>query len=202
MFSGIVQEIGTIKTVSGSKLITFEVKFAQANQCNIGDSVAINGVCLTIIQIDSDASIAKFQAVPETLSKTNLNTLTAKDNVNVELSLHYGDPVGGHMVQGHVDGVGEIRFIKQESLSYLVGINANHQLLQYLADQGFIAIDGMSITVVKIFENYFTVTFIPHTIQHTITQHYQPGTKVNLEADPLGKHIHHYMEKKQHVFTN
>lgn len=196
MFSGIVQEIGAIKKISGSELMTLEVKFSQANQCKIGDSVAINGVCLTVIQIDLQALTATFQAIPETLRKTNLQALSVNSKVNIELSLRYGDPVGGHMVQGHVDGVGKIRFIKPESLSWIVGITTHNQILHYLIDKGFISIDGMSITVVKVFKEHFTVALIPETIRCTIARHYQVGTRLNLEADPIGKYIYDYMEKK------
>ncbi|WP_119344702.1 riboflavin synthase [Facilibium subflavum] len=201
MFSGIVQEIGVINRLEKkADLLTLWVKFSQAHQCRIGDSVAINGICLTVVEVDEQQ--ACFEAVAETLQKTNLAYLSDKDYVNIELSLRYGDFIGGHMVQGHVDGVGEIRFIELQGDALLVGINADKNILCYLVNKGFVAIDGMSITVIDVFDQYFTVTFIPHTQKSTIVQHYQVGMKVNLEADPIGKHIHTYMEKYRYVSEN
>ena len=200
MFSGIVQEIGKIKKISGNKTITFEILFSQAYQCKIGDSVSINGVCLTVINNNIKKLIVEFQAIPETLEKTNLKNLLCNNDVNIELSLKYGDSVGGHMVQGHVDSIGKIQFIQLKSLSLIVGISANHQILSCIINKGYITIDGMSITVIKRFKDYFTIALIPETIQRTIAKNYKIGTKVNLEADPINKYIYHYMEQKEDVF--
>ena len=202
MFSGIVQEMAEIISISGKKVISIEVKFKQIKACKIGDSVAINGVCLTVVAIDEIRLIVKFEVVPETLRKTNLGELKSGNLVNLELSLRLNDFIGGHMVQGHVDGLGEIKSIEYEGDAWLVTINTSQEILQYLVNKGFVTIDGMSITVIEVKVDCFTVTFIPHTIQSTVVKSYCVGTTVNLEADPIGKHIHHYMEKINSVSNN
>lgn len=202
MFSGIVQEIATVESISGREVITFVIHSKRLVDCKIGDSIAINGVCLTIVTLDKTKGLVSFEAVPETLRKTTLGQLVAGSKVNLELSLRLNDFIGGHMVQGHVDGVGEIQSITHEAEACLVAILAPVEILRYLVNKGFITIDGMSITVIEVKDDYFTVTFIPHTIDVTIVKNYQVGSKVNLEADPVGKHIHHYMEKIQHVSKN
>ncbi|GGF95954.1 MULTISPECIES: riboflavin synthase [Cysteiniphilum] len=202
MFSGIVQEVATVDSVLGSDLITLVIRSEQLASCKIGDSIAINGVCLTVVTLDKVKGLVSFEAVPETLRKTTLGQLVAGSHVNLELSLRLNDFIGGHMVQGHVDGVGEVKSITHEAEAWLVAISAPLEILRYLVNKGFITIDGMSITVIEVKGDYFTVTFIPHTIDATIVKNYQVGTKVNLEADPIGKHIHHYMEKIQYVSKN
>ncbi|WP_440682677.1 riboflavin synthase [Cysteiniphilum halobium] len=202
MFSGIVQEVAVVDSVLGHELITLIIRSAQLSSCKIGDSIAINGVCLTIVDLDKVNGLVSFEVVPETLRKTTLGQLVVGSQVNFELSLRLNDFIGGHMVQGHVDGIGEIKFIKPEDRAWLVAISAPVEILRYLVNKGFITIDGMSITVIEVNDDCFTVTFIPHTIDATIVKNYQVGTKVNLEADPIGKHIHHYMEKIQHVSKN
>ncbi|WP_440615756.1 riboflavin synthase [Cysteiniphilum sp. 6C5] len=202
MFSGIVQEIAKVESVTGNEVITLIIRSEQLDNCKIGDSIAINGVCLTVVTLDKVNGLVSFEAVPETLRKTTLGQLIAGSHVNLELSLRLNDFIGGHMVQGHVDGVGEVKSITHEAEAWLVAISAPKEILKYLVNKGFITIDGMSITVIEVNDDCFTVTFIPHTIDATIVKNYQIGTKVNLEADPIGKHIHHYMEKIQHVSKN
>lgn len=193
MFSGIVQELGTVeKIITNNNIKTFEISFENSTQCKIGDSVAINGTCLTVTALNG--STASFDAVPETLQKTNLDSIIAGDKVNTELAMRYGDHVGGHMVQGHVDETGKIKSIQDVGGAWLVEISASQEFLQYLVKKGFVTIDGMSITVVDIFKEYFTVTLIPHTIDVTITQGYAPGSIVNLEADATGKYIYKYIQ--------
>ena len=162
----------------------------------------MNGVCLTVVEINIESMSACFDVVAETINKTNLSYLKIEDEVNVELSLRYGDFVGGHMVQGHVDGIGKVTSIVPEGDALLVAIEANKDILKYLVNKGFVTIDGMSITVIDVYDNHFTVTFIPHTQNSTIVRKYKCGSVVNLEADPIGKQIHSYMEKLQNVWAN
>lgn len=194
MFSGIVQKLSKIRSITGVNVLLLVVDCSNLKDCKIGDSIAINGVCLTIILINMKESTVSFEAVPETLKRTNLKYLSVGSDVNYELSLRYGDFVGGHMVQGHVDCLGTVKFIDNDSGSWNVGISVDINLMRYLVDKGFITIDGMSITIVKVFNDHFTIAFIPHTIQHTLVKNYCVGTKVNIEVDPIGKHIHRYME--------
>ncbi len=204
MFSGIVQEIGKVVAIEGlgqeptdtnMQCIRLKISLKQGHLCQIGDSVSINGVCLTVVEIDQELGVLSFDAVPETLRKTNLSLFKVGDYVNIELSVKLGDYIGGHMVQGHVDGVGQISHIAKEDAALIVRIQVKEAILKYFVNKGFVAIDGMSITVIEVTENDFSVTFIPHTIEATIVQTYKVGQMVNLEADPLGKQIHAYMEK-------
>lgn len=200
MFSGIVQQQGTIKKIQKHKgLKTFFISFDECNKCSIGDSVAINGTCLTVTDFNHEHSIASFDAVPETLSKTNLNNLEKNDMANVELAIRYGDLVGGHMVQGHIDETGIVKVVEDVGGALLVEISASNEFLQYLIPKGFVTIDGMSITVVKIKKDSFTVTLIPHTIDITVAKNYANGSVVNLESDATGKYIYKYVQGLKNV---
>lgn len=202
MFSGIVQEIAIVESISGHEVIVLVIHSKQLASCKTGDSIAINGVCLTVVTLDKENDLVSFEVVPETLRNTTLGQLVVEANVNLELSLLLNDFIGGHMVQGHIDGIGKIKSISYEAEAWLLVISAPEKILRYLVNKGFVTIDGMSITVIKVKDDYFTVTFIPHTIDTTIVKKYKVGTKVNLEADPIGKHVHHYMEKIQNVSKN
>jgi len=193
MFSGIVQELGTVeKIVINNNIKTFQICFDNSAKCKIGDSVAINGTCLTVTELDGN--IANFDAVPETLEKTNLDSIKIGDKVNTELAMKYGDHVGGHMVQGHIDETGQIKSIQDVGGAWLIEIFASKQFLQYLVKKGFVTVDGMSITVVDVFKDSFTITLIPHTIEVTIAQNYSQGSSINLEADATGKYIYKYIQ--------
>ncbi|QIW09238.1 riboflavin synthase [Francisella sp. LA112445] len=195
MFSGIVQQLGEIKKISTQKNVkTFEIAFSNSQKCKIGDSVAVNGVCLTVTQLKNNEDIANFDAVPETLEKTNLDQLKLGDSVNTELALCYGDVVGGHMVQGHVDEKGIIRNITDVGGAWMIEISASTGFIKYLVNKGFVTIDGMSITIVEVLDKSFTVTLIPHTIDATIAKNYTQGSIVNLEADATGKYIYKYIK--------
>ena len=194
MFSGIVQQLGEIKKISTQKNVkTFEIAFSNSQKCKIGDSVAINGVCLTVTQL-KDNDIASFDAVPETLYKTNLDQLKLGSCVNTELALCYGDTVGGHMVQGHVDEKGLIKSISDVGGAWLIEISTSRDFIKYLVNKGFVTIDGMSITIVEVLDKSFTVTLIPHTIDATIAKNYIQGSMINLEADATGKYIYKYIQ--------
>lgn len=200
MFSGIIQSLGIIKTIRGHDVQTFMIEIEGAQHCRIGDSVSVNGVCLTVTEI-FDASVS-FDVVPETLRKTNLAKAKVGDQVNIELALKYGDFVGGHMVQGHVDEVGKICSLEDEGEAWLLEIQASPQFIPYLIPKGFVTLDGMSITVIDVRPSSFTVTLIPHTIAHTRAQYYQVGSEINLEADATGKYIFNYLKGLQNVSTN
>ncbi|ALB02126.1 riboflavin synthase subunit alpha [Francisella persica ATCC VR-331] len=195
MFNGIVQQLGTIKKIiAKDSLKTFCIEFENSLKCNIGDSVAINGTCLTVTALDKQNLTANFNAVLETLKKTNLDNLKEKQLVNTELAMRYGDYVGGHMVQGHVDEPGQIKNINNVGGAWLIEISASKEFLKYLVKKGFVAIDGMSITVIDVLKDSFTVTLIPHTIEVTITKNYTSGSIVNLEADATCKYIYKYIQ--------
>lgn len=194
MFSGIVETIGQVIDVTESDASwTFKIKAPDIlDDCKIGDSIAVNGICLTVIDFTQDTFT--INAVPETLAKTNLGNLALNSTVNLERSLKYNERIGGHLIQGHVDTTCE--FIGFETINN--GIMANFTLPksyeQYLIDKGYIAIDGMSLTIARLTNSYFSIAFIPHTIDATIVKHYQPKQKINIEVDMVGKYLQRFTE--------
>ncbi len=175
MFTGIVREVGRVAAFDGSRLVV-----DAATSAAIGDSVAIDGVCLTVVATPQLA----FDVVPETLSRTTLGTLRAGDAVNVEPALRAGEPLGGHIVQGHVDGVGRVRSVGEP-----VWIDAPADVLRYCVEKGSIAVDGTSLTVAALDDAGFAVALVPHTLAATTLGGLQPGDEVNLEVDVLAKYV-------------
>lgn len=195
MFGGIVEAIGKVQAIEdneGCKHVTIHPR-PSFNELVIGESIAVNGVCLTVTQFDTDSFSVTI--VPETLRCSNFGLLKEGAYVNLERSLTPHTRISGHSVQGHVDTTGEIIAIQPDASSaWLVKIAMPEKLAHYIVRKGYIAIDGMSITVIDTGLNWFTVTFIPHTQAVTITQYYQVGTKVNLEVDVVGKYIEKLVE--------
>lgn len=190
MFGGIVETIGTIQQFHTTQTCRHFTIMPQHvfDDLRIGDSIAVNGVCLTVTQFT--ANTFDVTAVPETLRLTNLGHLTVNSTVNLERSLKLTDRIGGHYVQGHVDGTGEIiKLEKDGDNTLLVTIAISEKLSRYLVKKGYITIDGMSITVIDVAPTWFTVTFIPHTQAVTVVSHYCPGRTVNIEVDILGKYV-------------
>ena len=183
MFTGIVRELGTVEAFDGSRLVVAAPETAAA--ATVGDSVAVAGVCLTVVA-NEDSRLA-FDAVPETLSRTALGSLEPGDAVNVEPSLRVGDPLGGHVVQGHVDAVGRVRSVTSEGDSRRVWVDAPEAVVRYCIEKGSIAVDGVSLTVAAFDDEGFEVALIPHTLAVTTLGRLEPGHEVNLEADVLGK---------------
>jgi riboflavin synthase len=178
MFTGIVRELGHVDAFDGSRLVVD----AEPTTAEIGDSISINGVCLTVVERDTGRF--SFDVVPETLSRTTLGSLSTGDLVNVEPALRAGDPLGGHIVQGHVDGVGAVR-----STGEPVWIDAPPEVLRYCAEKGSIAVDGVSLTIAALDEAGFAVALVPHTLDVTTLGNAAPGTAVNLEVDVLAKYV-------------
>jgi riboflavin synthase len=165
------------------------------NDVALGDSVAINGVCLTVTSI-SGGSLS-FDAVPETLSRSTLGDLKPGDKVNLEASLRAGKMIGGHFVQGHVDGVGTIESITNLAESRVIRVGAPRELLRYVVEKGSIAIDGISLTVASINESSFTIAVIPHTLEMTTLNLKRTGDRVNLETDVIGKYIEKFLNERR-----
>lgn len=189
MFSGIVTEIGSVTDILDSdshRVISIQAP-RTSQKVKLGDSVSLNGCCLTVTQ-KKDFYLT-FDLVYETLEKTNLGFLKKGNLVNLENSLLVGEPIGGHFVQGHVSGTAKIKYIENIGQGKIVYFSYPTLLESYIVDKGYVTIDGMSITVIKSQKDIFSVTFVPHTIQNTITQYYQIGTLVNLEVDILGRYI-------------
>jgi riboflavin synthase len=183
MFTGIVRELGRVEAFDGSRLVVAAPETAAT--VGLGDSVAVAGVCLTVVA-NEDGRLA-FDAVPETLSRTALGSLRPGGAVNVEPSLRVGDPLGGHVVQGHVDSVGRVRSVTPEGDSRRVWVDAPETIVRYCIEKGSIAVDGASLTIAAFDDEGFEVALIPHTLAVTTLGSLEPGDEVNLEADVLGK---------------
>ena len=184
MFTGLVAGKGVVRALSGGRL---EVETALAAELAPGDSIAVNGVCLTAVE-RSNGSFAA-DVMPETLRRTSLAPLGAGDEVNIELPLRAGDRLGGHFMQGHVDGTGTVESVREDGLSRVVRVSAPAELLRYVVDKGSIAVDGVSLTVSKVDDDAFEVSLIPETLERTTLGAATPGRPVNLEVDVLAKYV-------------
>lgn len=190
MFTGIVEEVGRIKRISqkGQAMeLTIEAQLILED-AKLGDSISINGVCLTITEFGSQYFCA--DVMPETFRKTTLHLLGHGSKVNLERAMIANGRFGGHIVQGHVDGVGIVRKRVNEENAVVFTIEPQDDaLFRYMIDQGSITVDGISLTIVKVMEGAFTISIIPHTLAETVLQLRQVGDKVNLECDVLGKYV-------------
>ena len=188
MFTGLIAELGTVdgveQTPDGARL---RVRGGLARDLSEGDSVAVNGVCLTATSVNGGAFSADVMA--ETLRRSSLGALGAGDAVNLELPLRASDRLGGHVVQGHVDGLGTVREVRDEGFARVVRIDAPPELLRYVVARGSIAVDGISLTVAEANDDSFTVSLIPETLDRTNLGAAEPGTNVNLEVDVLAKYV-------------
>jgi riboflavin synthase len=162
--------------------------------CAIGDSVCINGVCLTVVAASGPR--VEFDAIAETLRRSNLGELRAGDRVNLERAMAAGARFGGHIVQGHVDAVGRVSRIAPEATSHLVRVETPPEFLRYVVEKGSIAIDGISLTIAAVDTSSFTVAIIPHTWSVTTLGLRRPGDRVNLEADVLAKYVERLLEAR------
>lgn len=189
MFSGIVTEVGTIEALQGGAV---RVRGGDSlRRTKPGGSIAVNGVCLTVALIDGDVFLA--DVMPETLRHTGLGRLGPGSRVNLEPALGFGDEVGGHLVQGHVDGVGEVVAVSDEGNARWVSVRVPPEVREYCVLRGSIAIDGTSLTIGVLDGDVIKVSLTPYTLQSTIAAGYQPGTIVNLEADVLAKYVARYL---------
>ena len=182
MFTGLVQEVGRVVSFDGTRL-----RVESTLAASVGDSVAIDGCCLTVV--DGDRRTLAFDAVPETLSRTTLGGLEPGAGVNLEPALRAGEPLGGHYVQGHVDGVGRVRSIEPEGDGKRAWFDAPDDVLRYCVEKGSIAVDGVSLTVAAVDDTGFAVALVPHTLAVTTFGSLAPGNNVNLEADVLAKYV-------------
>ena len=189
MFTGIVREQGRVVSVDGDdEGVRLRVAVTDAGaQAAVGDSVAISGVCLTVVAVEDGALY--FDAVAETLRRSSLGRLEPGDAVNVEPALRAGEPLGGHYVQGHVDGVGRVRAIEPEGDSVRMSFEAPPDVDRYCVEKGSITVDGVSLTITAVAENGFSVALVPHTLTETTLGQLRPGDDVNLEVDVLAKYV-------------
>lgn len=194
MITGIVLATGQIEAIAQkpqAKQITLRTPFLL-NDLALGDSIAVNGVCLTLVQRED--FVFSADVVAETLQKTNLGLLQIGDSVNLEKMLAVTGRINGHFVQGHVDCTARIERRWTEGSADWLQVALPTQLKPYVVPKGSITIDGMSLTIVEVSDTWFTVTLIPHTLEKTIAKHYQADTVVNLEADILAKHLTKLLE--------
>lgn len=189
MFSGIVAELGQVAGLRrGRESLVLTVRGGRVvAAAEIGASIAVNGVCLTVTELAGDAFTADVMA--ETLRATTLGSLRVGDPVNLEPALRAGDPVGGHLMTGHVDGVGTVRTRREGDGSFLLEIETPPGFDRYLVPKGSVAVDGVSLTVVGCAPGRFTVSIIPHTASRTTLGRRRPGDRVNLEADHFAKYV-------------
>ncbi len=189
MFTGIIEELGRIKSVShgGSSIKLSICCKTVLENTKIGDSIAVNGICLTVTEMAKDWFAA--DVMPETLRKTSLSKLETSSMVNLERALRLSDRLGGHIVSGHIDGIGMIVNIKKEDNAIWYSISANDSILRYIVMKGSVAIDGTSLTVAYVDDSCFKVSIIPHTSQVTIIGAKKVGDIVNVECDVIGKYI-------------
>lgn len=188
MFTGLVEAVGTVRAIrqgNHSARLTVETKLADG--LSIGDSVAVNGVCLTAASAEKDAFTA--DVMHETLNRSTLGGLTPGSPVNLERAMPANGRFGGHIVSGHIDGVGTILRTRRDDVAVWYTIEATAGLLRYVVEKGSIAIDGISLTVAAVTERDFSVSVIPHTAAVTILGKKGPGDKVNLETDIIGKYV-------------
>lgn len=190
MFTGIIESEGKLKKiepVNGDYRMTIQVGKMSLEDVKIGDSIACNGVCLTAIALESDAYVADVSA--ETLKVTTLGNLPLGAPVNLEKALRLQDRLGGHLVSGHVDGIGEVVAIEQDARSWRYQLRAPKSLSRYIAAKGSICINGISLTVNHVDGDLFDVNIVPHTRQETTIRTFEVGTQVNLEVDLLARYI-------------
>lgn len=193
MFTGIIEEIGTIKGIKrGNRSVVLEVKAKKVlEDLKVGDSIATNGVCLTVTSFSGGSFCA--DVMPETMQRSNLGGLHAGDPVNLERALSLNGRLGGHIVSGHVDGMGKIVGREKDENAIWVTIATSADLLRYIVEKGSITIDGISLTVVAVTDSGFTVSIIPHTQDETTLVKKQVGDDVNLENDVIAKYVEKLM---------
>ena len=187
MFTGIVRERARVASFDGTRLV-LETSLPAA----VGDSIAVDGVCLTVVA--GDESTLAFDVVPETLSRSTLGRLEPGTVTNVEPALRAGEELGGHIVQGHVDGVGRVRAVEPEGEGRRMWIEASPDVLRYCVKKGSITIAGVSLTVADLEDDAFAVALVPHTLHQTTLGDLDPGDEVNIEADVIGKYVERLLE--------
>ncbi len=192
MFTGIVEEVGIVSDLSGSQLRIRARRVMDG--LKLGDSIAVNGACLTLVALgEGEFSVGLS---PETIRRTSLGNLKSAQGVNLERPLAVTDRLGGHIVQGHVDDTGRITSIKPEGDSVIVRVRGPKRLMPYIVEKGFIAVDGISLTVVKKDTASFTLSLIPYTLDNTNLKQMAAGDRVNLEADIVAKYIESLLKQQ------
>lgn len=189
MFTGIIQEVGRLKekiTADDKYQLVIEARKVLKN-VDKGDSIAVNGICLTVVEFTD--SYFRSDVMPETLRATNLSKLHQGSKVNLEQAVRADGFFGGHLVSGHIDGVGQLKKITPENNAHVLEIAVDPELTQYMIDRGSVAINGISLTVMKVYERTFTVSLIPETFKYTNLSELKIGDEINIETDLIGKYV-------------
>jgi riboflavin synthase len=189
VFTGIVREVGRVESLNGESagIRLCVAAPVTASSTAAGDSVAVNGVCLTAVVVEG--GVLAFDAVPETLSRSSLSRLVEGGSVNIEPAVRAGEPLGGHMVQGHVDGVGSVLRLEPEGAGARLTVEAPPELLRYVVEKGSVTVEGVSLTIAALASDSFEIALVPHTLRATTLGSLAPGDEVNLEVDVLAKYV-------------
>jgi riboflavin synthase len=192
MFTGLIQDVGIVESLdSGAEGAHLRIATSLAAEVEPGDSVAVNGACLTATTVDRDGF--ETEAMNQTLEVTSLGGLEAGARINLELAMKASDRLGGHIVQGHVDGVGEVVSIEEDGFAKRLRIALPPDLLRYAIDKGSITLDGVSLTIAELGEDWLVVSLIPETLERTTLGEASPGRKLNVECDVIAKHVERLM---------
>ena len=202
MFTGLIEQVGTIRRLerNGTSYLLTIAHLPWDEPLKVGDSVAVNGICLTTVDVQAQAFGAT--AMPETVQHSAMAKWELGMHVNLERALSVNGRLHGHFVSGHIDGIGQISQIRRAEVAHRIRVQVEPALLRYIIPKGSIALDGMSLTITKTGENYFEVSIIPHTWQQTNTREYQNGSVVNIETDVLGKYIDHLLGSQKNTDEN
>ena len=188
MFTGLVEEVGRVSALEAGEMFRLSLSASRTvEDTRVGDSVSVNGVCLTVNELDGETLV--FNAMPETLRRSALGSLAEGSAVNLERAMSPADRFGGHIVQGHVDGVGEVRDVRREGGAEIWEFGAPEAVLRYVVEKGSICVDGISLTVVSVRDTSFTVSILPQTRENTNLKELGVGDRVNLEADVVAKYV-------------
>jgi riboflavin synthase len=195
MFTGLIADLGSVRSIDRDEDgATLEISTPLAEEISLGDSVAVNGVCLTATSVQDGGFAA--QAMAETLRRSALEQLQVGSPVNLELALRADGRLGGHIVQGHVDGTARIAEVREEGFARVLTLDAGEELTRYLVEKGSVAVDGVSLTVSEIHDAGFSVSLIPETLARTSLGEARAGDRVNIEVDILAKHVARLMEAR------
>ena len=197
MFTGIIEEVGTVREVSSKHLAIEASKVLEGTKAS--DSISINGACLTVSSLNDNTF--SVDVMPETLRHTNLGELHYGDRVNLERALLAGERIGGHLVLGHIDDTGEVISVIPEEAACIMRIFSPARLMPYIANKGFIAVDGTSLTITDLDDFSFSVSLVAYTMENSTLGNNRPGKKVNLEIDVIARYVARLQEQSKHGLT-
>jgi len=190
MFSGIIQSIGKIEKVSKESITIKSENISK--KLNVSESISVSGTCVTVVELGKEKSTFTVNVIPETFHRTNLSFLLPNSRVNLEIPIMLGEKIGGHLVQGHIDCTSKINSIIKEGNSFIVSISKPKNISKYMIEKGFIAVDGVSLTIVEINNENFAVSLIPYTWENTIFKYSEESKLVNIETDLTAKYIENF----------